>query len=138
MNTQEARFHKKEECPVCYDKDTIYDNLYYKCFTCKDGGYCWDCFYRLNLYKKELDVKCPCCRTKNYNWILKKILDDKFNQDILCDILENGGNIDFTNIFKPVEYILLKNICEGENFDYETILEEENNFRMEQEDKNVN
>ena len=142
MNTQEARFYEQEECPVCYEKDcglpdnAVYNTLYYKCFTCKEGGYCSSCFYQLNLNKKNTEVKCPCCRIKNWNWKLKDILDDYFNFYIVCNILENSAGISFPEEFKPVEYILLKNICENEGYDYQEILEEEEYFRMEEEREN--
>jgi hypothetical protein len=114
-------------CPCCYETEKFHHDygtkpLHYKCGTCSEGGYCADCYEKLNDYNgceetydgtvlpwTAPDIRCPCCRTKNWRWILRDIVDIEIMRKGNWN-LEMGSS--FIHKFKPVEYILLRNIFE--------------------------
>jgi hypothetical protein len=52
----------------------------FKCSTCNEGGFCLDCYKKISKHSFAFEgeevrdmIKCPCCRSPNWYWLLKDI-----------------------------------------------------------------
>jgi hypothetical protein len=70
-------------CCICYNNYDDCDDLAFICETCSDGKVCQDCMVEIDPVgigflnddnTKNKIMSCPCCRTKNWKYLLDYIL----------------------------------------------------------------
>ena len=100
-------------CPICYkDFKATFRGTDggFSCGTCVDGGICLHCLMKLNGFNigelKNPDIRCPCCRTKNWRWLKKEIL----MQYIHCINQCRSENCGLPVFYNNADKLVFKNI----------------------------
>ena len=98
-------------CSICLDANTnVKKNACHtiKCYTCSDGFICSTCIGRVDpsgsIYKETLKdvekaIKCPCCRTLNWNYHYNQIVGIVLAHELYYE-WDEGYTDDFNNAIK--------------------------------------
>jgi hypothetical protein len=92
-------------CVICLEQN---DNKFnpscpavFKCYTCNEGFVCNNCIHKFDTYGSIFEgtleevkkvIKCPCCRTLNWNYHFNMIIQITFDLDenTLDELPKNG------------------------------------------------
>jgi hypothetical protein len=137
-------------CIICFED--VEEKFGYSCNTCVNGKICWNCYDKISMngncstgliFEKKHYIKnklkCPCCRSVNWKWLLYQVL----NYDLLDVKLGYSDESDWFFNKKPNKALMIffKNSCESQQNTYicEDLVEDVNqcfeNYYMGLEDK---